>query len=170
MQTKLRMISLLFVASLLWTFRTSAATQQANARKAPQSSKIHYVGIASWYGEQHQGKLMANGKPFDRRKLTAASWYFPLGTQIRVFNLNNGDSVVVKVTDRGPNHRLNRLIDLSEAAAQRLDYIQQGLTKVCLYPLPSFETAPAPLQAGLIEPRATTVSAEYEASASNTPM
>lgn len=170
MQTKLRMPYLLFVASLLWTFRTSAATQLANAHKSAPSSKIQYVGIASWYGEQHQGKLMANGKRFDRKKLTAASYYFPLGTQIRVFNLNNGDSVVVTITDRGPNHRLNRLIDLSEAAAKRLDYIQQGLTKVCLYPLPSFETAPAPLTAKLVEPRATTVSAEYEANASNTPM
>ena len=170
MQTKLRMLALLFVASLLWTFPTSAATQQAKAHEATRKLKLHYVGTASWYGEQHQGKKMANGQRFDRKKLTAASWYLPFGTQILVVNLNNGESVVVTVTDRGPNHRLNRIIDLSEAAAQRLDYIGQGLTKVSLYPLPSFETAPALLDATLVEPQPSTTSAEYEAQALKTPM
>ena len=170
MQTKLRMLALLFVASLLWTFPTSAATSEARAHEAAPKPKLHYVGTASWYGEQHQGKKMANGQRFDRKKLTAASWYLPFGTQILVVNLNNGESVVVTVTDRGPNHRLNRIIDLSEAAAQRLDYIGQGLTKVSLYPLPSFETAPAPLDATLVEPKTSTTSAEYEAQALKTPM
>jgi len=170
MQTKLRMLCLLFVASLLWTFPTSAATQQAKAHEAAQKLKLHYVGTASWYGEQHQGKKMANGQRFDRKKLTAASWYLPFGTQILVVNLNNGESVVVTITDRGPNHRLNRIIDLSEAAAKRLDYIGQGLTKVFLYPLPAFETAPAPLDATLVEPQPSTTSAEYEAQALKTPM
>jgi rare lipoprotein A len=170
MQTKLRMLCLLFVASLLWTFRTSAATQQAKVHEAAQKLKLQYVGIASWYGEQHQGKKMANGQRFDRKKLTAASWYLPFGKQILVINLNNGESVVVTITDRGPNHRLNRIIELSEAAAQRLDYIGQGLTKVFLYPLPAFETARVPLDATLVEPQPSATSAEYEAKALNTPM
>src|ERR1700686_3697729 len=102
MQTRLRIGCLLFVASLLWTSPTSAATQKANVHKADQSLKLKYLGTASWYGKQHQGRKMANGKRFDRNKLTAASWYFPLGTTVRVVNLKNGKSVVVTITDRGP--------------------------------------------------------------------
>ena len=67
-------------------------------------------------------------------------------------------------------HRRLSIIDLSEAAAQRLDYIGQGLTKVSFYPLPSFETAPALLDATLVEPQPSTTSAEYEAQALKTPM
>src|SRR5580704_9316556 len=108
MQTKLRIGSLIFVASLLWTSPMSAAPLKAKAHSPTQSPKIRYTGIASWYGQQRQGRKMANGQRFDRRKMTAASWYFPLGTVIRVVNVKNGESVVVTVTDRGPNLRLHR--------------------------------------------------------------
>ena len=97
---------------------------------------------------------MANGKRFDRRKLTAASWYFPLGTTIRVENVKNGKSVIVTITDRGPNLRLHRILDLSQAAAQRLDYVGQGLTPVFIYPLPHIDTQAAAFNAGLIAPPA----------------
>ena len=140
MQTKLRVIGLVVVASLLWISPTSAVSQRAKSQDKAKKFKTQYIGTASWYGEQHQGRKMANGKRFDRHKLTAASWYFPLGTTIRVVNVKNGESVVVTITDRGPNLRLHRILDLSEAAAQRLDYVGQGLTPVFLYPLPSFET------------------------------
>ena len=80
MQTKLRIFGFVVVASLLWTSPTSAATQRAKTQNRANSHKIQYIGTASWYGIQHQGRKMANGKQFDRRKLTAASWYFPLGT------------------------------------------------------------------------------------------
>src|SRR6266851_6940673 len=170
MQTKLRVIGLVVVASLLWIAPISAVSQGAKAQSKVKKFKTQYIGTASWYGAQHQGLKMANGKRFDRHKLTAASWYFPLGTTLRVVNVKNGESVVVTITDRGPNHRLNRIIDLSEAAAKRLDYIGQGLTKVFLYPLPAFDTAPAPLDATLVEPHPSTTSAEYEAKALKTPM
>jgi rare lipoprotein A len=106
---------------------------------------------------------MANGQRFDRRKLTAASWYFPLGTSLRVVNLTNGESVVVTITDRGPNLRLHRILDLSEAAAVNLDYIEEGLTTVFLCPIISIETAPAELDSRLVEPRGDTRPVEYEA-------
>lgn len=73
---------------------------------------------------------MANGARFDRHKLTAASWYFPLGTVLRVVNPLNGNAVMVTVTDRGPNLRLHRVVDLSEAAAEKLGYIGAGLSPV----------------------------------------
>ena len=82
---------------------------------------------------------MANGKRFDRRKLTAASWYVPLGTVLRVVNLENGRSVTVTVTDRGPNLRLHRIVDLSEAAARELGYVEKGLTPVFVSPILAYE-------------------------------
>ena len=169
MQTKLRIIGLLVVANLLWASTTSAAT--IKAPKVTKSSKTQFVGTASWYGKQHQGRKMANGTRFDRHKLTAASWYFPLGTTVRVVNLQNGESVVVTITDRGPNLRLHRILDLSEAAAERLDYIGRGVTPVFLYPVTSFSTQPATLASQLIEPRILKAQGSGpEITASNTPM
>jgi rare lipoprotein A len=167
--TKLRIFGLLVVANVMWTSPTSAAPMKANAPKVAKTLKLRYVGTASWYGKQHQGLKMANGKRFDRRKLTAASWYFPLGTMIRVVNIRNGESVIVTITDRGPNFRLHRLIDLSEAAAERLDYVGQGLTPVVLYPVASLSTQPAALDSQLIEPSSLHASG-YDATPSNLPM
>ena len=170
MQTKLRVIGLVVVASLLWITPISAVSQRATVQGKVRKHKIQYIGTASWYGQDRQGKKMANGKPFDRRKLTAASWYFPLGTVIRVVNVKNGESVVVTITDRGPNLRLNRILDLSEAAAERLDYVGQGLTPVFLYPVSSFETQAAGFDSGLIETPAGPSRGEYEAKAFAAPM
>jgi len=167
--TKLRIFGLLVVANMMWTYSISAAPMKANAPKAAKTLKLQYVGTASWYGKQHQGLKMANGKRFDRHKLTAASWYFPLGTMIRVVNIKNGESVIVTITDRGPNFRLHRLIDLSEAAAARLDYVGQGLTPVVLYPLASVSTQPAALDSHLVEPGALNASG-YDTTSSNSPM
>jgi rare lipoprotein A len=169
LRKRLRIFGLLVVASLLWTSPMSAATTNTKAHFAVKSFKLSYIGTASWYGEKHQGRKMANGKLFDRRKLTAASWYFPLGTTIRVVNLKNGESVVVTITDRGPGMHLHRLIDLSEAAAERLDYVGQGLTSVFISPLASFSTTPAALDSHLVEP-STLKAAGYETTAVHTPM
>jgi rare lipoprotein A len=151
MQTKLRVIRFaVVVASLLWITPMAAVSQRAKVQGKDKKFKTQYIGTASWYGAQHQGRKMANGQRFDRRKLTAASWYFPLGTRVRVVNVKNGESVVVTITDRGPNLRLHRSIDLSEAAANRLGYVQQGLTPVFIYPVAPFETAAAVNDSGLI--------------------
>lgn len=96
----------------------------------PMPAPQPLVGMASFYGDEDQGKPMANGKPFNKNKLTAATYDLPLGSRVRVTNLKNGKSIVVVITDRGPNHRLHRLIDLSEEAAARLGYTHQGLTLV----------------------------------------
>lgn len=170
MQTKLRIIALLIVANALWISPglTSAAPMKAKVPNAAKSLRLSLVGTASWYGKRHQGRKMANGKRFDSHKLTAASWYFPLGTTIRVVNVKNGESVVVTITDRGPNLRLHRLIDLSQAAAERLGYVGQGLTPVSLYPVVSVETRPALLNVDLIEP-SILVAAGTEPTPSSTP-
>ena len=101
---------------------------------------------------------MANGQKFDRHQLTAACWYFPLGTTIRVVNLENGKSTMVTITDRGPNLSLDRVIDLSEAAADKLGYIRQGLTSVFLFPVATIEPEQAKIASDLIEPFSNEVS------------
>lgn len=72
---------------------------------------------------------MANGEPYQRHKLTAAHKKLPMGTKVKVTNLANNKSVKVKITDRGPFVR-GRIVDLSEAAARRLGYIDNGVAPV----------------------------------------
>ena len=87
------------------------------------------TGLASWYGEDHRGRIMANGRPFDPDKLTAASWHYPLGARVTV--RAGGRAVRVTITDRGPNHRLRgRIIDLSAAAFRRIEHPRHGLVRV----------------------------------------
>lgn len=86
-------------------------------------------GVASWYGPGCQGRQTANGETFDEHKLTAANRTLPLGSRVRVTNLRNGRSVVVRINDRGP-WVYTRLIDLSKAAAERLGFRSYGLTPV----------------------------------------
>jgi peptidoglycan lytic transglycosylase len=160
MQTKLRIVgklSLTFVAGLLWTSALAAAPAAKAVPAQALKNKVlrgkpKYVGIASWYGKQHQGRKMANGQPFDRRKLTAAAWNIPLGTVVQVVNLKNGNSVNVTITDRGPNARLKRAIDLSEAAAIKLGYIDTGLASVLIIPVPKGQFESSAITARLIEP------------------
>lgn len=88
--------------------------------------------VASWYGESHRGRPMANTRPFDPDALTCASWFHPLGTRLRVVA---GDrSVAVTVTDRGPDRRLlaTRQLDLSRAAFRRLAPLREGLVTVAV--------------------------------------
>ena len=170
MRTKLRILGFLVVASLLSTTPMAAVSQRANVQDKHKQFKTKYIGTASWYGAQHQGRKMANGQRFDRRKLTAASWYFPLGTQIRVVNVKNGESVVVTVTDRGPNLRLHRILDLSEAAAKRLGYVEEGLTPVFIYPVTPFETMSAANDAALAAAPAHLASGEANSKAHAEPM
>ena len=89
----------------------------------------HFRTRASWYGWAEAGKIMANGRPFDPTKYTCASPWLPMGVVVRVTNLRNGLSVVVVVTDRGP-HKRGRGIDLSRAAAEKVDMIIEGVVPV----------------------------------------
>ena len=92
-------------------------------------------GKASWYGyEWTRGKrgTMANGRRFNPRAWTAASYDYPLGTVLQITNQANGRNIAVMVTDRGPARHLGRLLDLSEAAARALDYHEAGVTTVAV--------------------------------------
>lgn len=87
------------------------------------------TGLASWYGDAFHGRLTANGEVYDMTHLTAAHPTMPLPSYARVTNLENGNSVIVRVNDRGP-YAHNRLIDLSSRAADMLDYKRNGTAKV----------------------------------------
>jgi len=86
-------------------------------------------GVASYYGKGFNGKQTASGEIFHENGMTAACNVLPLGTWIRVTNLKNNQSVVVKVNDR-IHRRMRRIVDLSKGAASKLNFIQSGITKV----------------------------------------
>src|SRR4051812_20442005 len=88
-------------------------------------------GLASYYAAKFQGHKTANGETFDTARLTAAHRTLPFGTRVRVTNLGNGRSVVVRVNDRGP-FVSGRVIDLSPAAAKQLDMLRAGTARVKL--------------------------------------
>ena len=90
--------------------------------------RVQY-GLASWYGGKEQGRPMACGEPFNEYAMVAAHRTLPLGTTVRVTNLRNGRSVVVRIMDRGP-WLAGRAIDLSKAAAERLRFVNEGLAPV----------------------------------------
>ncbi len=101
-------------------------------------------GIASWYGRKFHGQRTSSGEPYDMYAMTAAHRSLPLPCYARVTNLQNGRSVVVKINDRGPFHE-NRLIDLSYAAATKLDILSGGTGMVEVRVLDAREPAlPAP--------------------------
>ena len=87
------------------------------------------TGKASYYGDRHHGQKTANGERFDQNALTAAHRTLPFGTRVRVTNLNNERSVVLRINDRGPFVR-GRIIDVSRAAAVRLDMLRAGVVPV----------------------------------------
>jgi len=88
-------------------------------------------GVASWYGQDFHGRLTSSGEPYDMHAMTAAHRTLPLPTYVRVTNLANGASVVVRVNDRGPfSDPDRRIIDVSYAAAQRLGLVQSGTASV----------------------------------------
>ncbi|WP_236075400.1 septal ring lytic transglycosylase RlpA family protein [Mariprofundus sp. EBB-1] len=97
----------------------------------PLKSEGRYdeTGTASWYGTKFHGLLTANGETYDMHALSAAHKTLPLPTLMRVTNLDNGRSVIVRVNDRGPFVK-DRLIDLSYAAANALGYTKQGTAHV----------------------------------------
>jgi len=91
----------------------------------------HYLaeGVASWYGVEFHGRLTANGEIFDMHSMSAAHTTLPLPSYVRVTNLSNSRSVIVRVNDRGP-YRSDRLIDVSVRAATVLGFIGSGLAPV----------------------------------------
>ena len=107
----------------------------------PQENPTYRAeGLASWYGSDFHGRLTANGEVYDMHGISAAHPTLPLPSYVRVTNLGNGRSVIVRVNDRGPYHS-DRLIDLSSKAARLLDFHGDGLARVRVE-----YVSPAPLE------------------------
>lgn len=90
-----------------------------------------WQGIASYYHPKFNGRKTSTGEIFSNSKLTAANNFLALGTKVKVTNMINGKSVIVKINDR-MNKNNKRLIDLSQAAAKELDFIKDGLGRVSI--------------------------------------
>ncbi len=118
------------MASLLFS---GCSHSQKNNFYRPYAGKGHRkydkVGVASWYGRPFHGRRTASGERYDMNELTAAHKKLPFGALLRITNLTNDRSIIVKVTDRGPFVR-GRLIDLSRKAAEELDFKLAGTAKV----------------------------------------
>jgi rare lipoprotein A len=112
--------------AVLMTTSVGLRAEQLNTAKTSGG-----VGMASFYGHNdgHNGGRTASGERFDRNSLTAAHRTLPFGTQVRVTNLRNGRSVVVRINNRGPFIR-GRIIDVSYAAARELGFVDRGVTQV----------------------------------------
>ena len=97
-----------------------------------RSQYTHFqTGMASYYGGSWHGKKTANGEIFNENSLTAAHKTLPFGTKVKVTNLDNGKSVVVRINNRGPYSK-GRVIDLSKAAFSKIASISKGVTRVKL--------------------------------------
>src|SRR5271157_2689923 len=110
---------------------SSSVQTKSEVRKQAGKPRPYQVGTASWYGENFDGKPTASGEPYDMYDMTAAHLTLPMGSYVRVTNLHNGRTVVVRVNDRGPIVP-GRIIDLSYGAAQALQFRAQGLQRVRL--------------------------------------
>ena len=102
------------------------------SRKEIEAIRNHpevQIGIASYYGREFHRKLTANGQRFNMYKVSAAHKTLPLGTRVKVTNLNNGKSIRLTINDRGP-FKKGRILDLSYKAAQKLGFVNEGTTKV----------------------------------------
>ncbi|MGB2899977.1 MAG: septal ring lytic transglycosylase RlpA family protein [Candidatus Acidiferrum sp.] len=107
------------------------ATAAARKRNTPGPAPVGYTeeGNASWYGAPFHGRRASNGEVYDMYKLTAAHRTLPFETMVRVTNVGNGKSTVVRITDRGPFVD-NRIIDLSLAAAREIESVGPGVVPV----------------------------------------
>ena len=130
MTRRRRVLVRLGLVSLTLVLVGCAATKRPGGpgTAAPEPTK-RIVGLASWYGQRHQGRPTASGEAYDMNRLTAAHRTLPFGTRLRVTNVENGRSVVVRVNDRGP-HVPGRVLDLSLGAAKALGMVSEGVGRV----------------------------------------
>ena len=128
----MRVFSALLIPMLLTVSAAAQDIQAADepAVEAPDATEID-GGMASYYGDELAGNRTASGERFDPDKLTGAHRSLPFGSMVRVTNVANGDSVVVRINDRGPFSR-GRVIDISHAAAREIGMHRSGTARVKL--------------------------------------
>ncbi len=109
----------------------SPKTTKPSKDAIAKSGDHNMVGTASWYGPKFHGRRTANGERFNMNAMTAAHPTLPFNTRLRVTNLDNGRKCIVRINDRGP-FKGGRIVDLSRAAARKIDMEHAGLAKVRL--------------------------------------
>jgi rare lipoprotein A len=122
----------IFLISTVFFFSTSTVAQDSlkvSSKKQKKAVGRTLYGQASFYSNKFDGRKTANGEIFSQKKFTAACNSLPLGTWIEVTNLRNNKTVIVKTNDR-LHPKMKRVVDLSFAAAKKLDFISSGLTRV----------------------------------------
>ncbi|HMK04130.1 MAG TPA: septal ring lytic transglycosylase RlpA family protein [Ferruginibacter sp.] len=107
----------------------TAQNRSTPAKVKPKKPIRVFYGLASFYANKFQGRRTANGEIFNQQKMTCACNVLPLGTWVKVTNLRNGRSAIVKINDR-IHPRMNRVVDLSKMAAEKLNFVSRGITKV----------------------------------------
>ncbi len=113
-------------------FSRGESSSKPPAVKESSTTAVNvYTGLASFYSDEFNGRQTANGEIYDMNGLTAAHPTFPFGTEIKVTNLSNNKSAVIRINDRMPQHR-TRMIDLSLGTAKALDMIEDGVVEVKL--------------------------------------
>jgi rare lipoprotein A len=111
--------------------KSGASSDDSDIDVAPAAGEFQQKGVASWYGREFQGKKTASGEKFNMNDYTAAHKTLPLGSVVLVKNLENGKTVKVRINDRGPFAK-GRIIDLSHAAAKKLDMVSSGEAQVSI--------------------------------------
>jgi rare lipoprotein A len=114
-------------AAALLLLATHSLAVRAGIRETDPA--FRQIGVASWYGPGFHGRKTASGERYDQNDLTAAHRKLPLGSEVKVTNLENGRSITVEINDRGP-YAKGRVLDLSKAAARELGMVENGLAKV----------------------------------------
>jgi rare lipoprotein A len=124
---------------------TAGAQSEEDALRIPPDAKPISVetGLASWYGGPYHNRRGSNGEVYNMHAMTAAHRTLPLGSIVRVTNVKTGRSALVRITDRGPFIE-GRVLDLSQAAAKRIDLLQAGVAMVRIEVM----RTPAPLETG----------------------
>lgn len=125
---------LLFPGLLMLASPLCAQERPKGNVTARQQPKVQY-GTASYYSNKFQGRPTSSGELYDKDKMTCAHNALPLGTWVKVTNLRNKRSVIVRVTDR-LHHKNKRVVDLSRIAASKLGYVKRGLARVKVEVLP----------------------------------
>jgi rare lipoprotein A len=127
-----------------------------NYKVLANAKNFEQTGIASWYGKKFHGHLTSNGEIYDMYSMSAAHKNLPLPTYLKVTNLDNNKSVIVRVNDRGPFHP-NRIIDLSYSAAYKLDMLQYGTAKVKITAITTLDDNTAQDNASVMETSETEI-------------
>ena len=123
------LLALILLLQVMMCVHAQSAADSIRRVNKKMPAALIDTGVASYYHSKFQGRITASGELYDEDKMTAAHNRLPMGTRIKVTNLRNMRSIIVRVNDR-LHHRNKRLVDLSRAAASKLGYIGRGITRV----------------------------------------